>query len=105
MLKKDADLFPDNYTRREILQKRMVCPYSSRGCTAQLIPFDVDGHVKICEFRKTNEKSVTPVKSKIVCNFKEVGCDCVFTTQEQINYHMTSEMQKHLQVEIILYLL
>lgn len=50
-LNKEKDIFPDNFTRREISQQRTKCPNIMRGCLEELSPLDVEAHLLVCDFR------------------------------------------------------
>lgn len=53
-LNKDSDIFPDNFTRREISQQKTKCPNIVRGCLVELSPLDVESHLLVCEYRLVN---------------------------------------------------
>lgn len=99
-LNKEADLFPDNYTKREILQQRVVCPFAMNGCPVQLGPLELDGHITQCEHRNTASRSSLR-ENKIPCSFKDLGCDCILKNEEYLARHMESSVQNHLRVSQI----
>lgn len=92
-LEKD-DIFPDNFTRREISQQRTRCPNISRGCFEELSPLDVETHLLICKFRPPE----LPDNEKLRCMFVEMGCDKKFEDEPELQRHMEQEMQSHLLV-------
>ncbi|XP_043212115.1 TNF receptor-associated factor 6-like [Amphibalanus amphitrite] len=47
----ENDIYPDNYTRREILQLRVHCPNSKSGCPTLVELANVDRHLTECEYQ------------------------------------------------------
>lgn len=83
----ESDLFPDNYTRREIQLIRKSCPNAEQGCPEAVSPLDLDAHVLHCTYRRQHD-----------CTFK--GCGCTFQTNEltDVATHLQNEMSTHLNV-------
>ncbi|XP_018572458.1 TNF receptor-associated factor 6 [Anoplophora glabripennis] len=90
-LKKD-DIFPDNFTRREISQQRTKCPNIIRGCLVELSPLDVEAHLMICEYKAPE----LPENEKVRCSFVDVGCDEKFEDELELQRHLEQFVQKHL---------
>uniref|UniRef100_A0A1B6J2U8 RING-type E3 ubiquitin transferase n=1 Tax=Homalodisca liturata TaxID=320908 RepID=A0A1B6J2U8_9HEMI len=83
------DLFPDNYTRREIAQQRRNCPVEE---CSQLVPLtELEKHVTIHEeYRQQNEN--------IMCTFHNVGCHTQLQSIHQLNAHLNSQLHHHLEL-------
>lgn len=88
----DKDIFPDNFTRREISQQRMRCPNISKGCFEELSPLDIDAHLLVCKFRPPQ----LPDNEKLRCLFVEVGCDRKFDDDPELQRHLEQDIQHHL---------
>ncbi|CAG9860142.1 unnamed protein product [Phyllotreta striolata] len=86
------DVFPDNFTRREISQQRTKCPNIVRGCLEELSPLDVEAHLLVCEFRIPE----LPDNEKLRCSFVDVGCDDKFEDEPELQRHLEQHVQKHL---------
>nr|CAH7731286.1 unnamed protein product [Callosobruchus chinensis] len=86
------DIFPDNFTRREISQQRTKCPNIVRGCLEELSPMDVESHLLICQFRIPE----LPDNEKLRCSFVNVGCDEKFEDEPELQRHLDQQIQKHL---------
>lgn len=93
-LQKDTDIFPDNFTRREISQQRTKCPNIVRGCLEELSPLDIETHVLVCRFRPPE----LPDNEKLRCSFVDVGCDEKFEDEPQLQRHLEQTIQIHLTV-------
>ncbi|ENN73928.1 TNF receptor-associated factor 6 [Dendroctonus ponderosae] len=91
-LNKDKDIFPDNFTRREISQQRTKCPNILRGCLKELSPLDVDTHLLVCEFRPPE----LPDHEKLRCVFVNVGCYEKFEDDPNLQRHLEQNVQQHL---------
>ncbi|XP_055692586.1 TNF receptor-associated factor 6 [Lutzomyia longipalpis] len=89
-LSMDSDIFPDNFTRREILQIKKPCPNATFGCSTNVSPVEMDAHVLICEFRKRT--------TNYTCYFARCGCQFMAPTQEALEAHVRNEMGHHLQL-------
>lgn len=87
------DLFPDNYTRREIKQIRRHCPHADLGCAVVLSPLDVDAHLAECSFAKANQ-----VRQQPECPFSTCGCTFYSADAGQMNSHLHADMAVHLNV-------
>lgn len=86
----ENDLFPDNFTRREIQSMRKPCPNSSHGCQISISPLEMDGHILECSFRER----ITAIE----CSFRQCGCTFKANTQSEIDTHTQNEMAAHLNV-------
>lgn len=93
-LQKDTDIFPDNFTRREISQQRTKCPYIVKGCLEELSPLDIETHLLVCPFRPPE----LPDNEKLRCSFVDVGCDEKFEDEPQLQRHLEQNIQTHLTV-------
>ncbi|KAK5643924.1 hypothetical protein RI129_007769 [Pyrocoelia pectoralis] len=93
-LDKDHDIFPDNFTRREISQQRLKCPNVVRGCLEDLSPLDVEIHLAHCKFAPPK----LPDNEKLRCTFVIFGCDAKFEDEPEQQRHMEQETQKHLML-------
>ncbi|KAM3967957.1 TNF receptor-associated factor 6 [Aphomia sociella] len=89
-----VDIFPDNYTKREIQDQRLSCPYTSKGCTAKVNPFDLEAHIETCEFNKPQTSSQPDIR--VPCSFQAVGCKESFDSEKDMSNHLNNETQKHL---------
>ncbi|KAK9873052.1 hypothetical protein WA026_020786 [Henosepilachna vigintioctopunctata] len=88
------DIFPDNFTRREINQQRTKCPNIIRGCLEQLNPLDVENHLLVCEFKLPE----LPDNEKLRCPFAHLGCEDKFEDEPQLNKHVEMQIHKHLNM-------
>ncbi|XP_022910567.1 TNF receptor-associated factor 6 isoform X2 [Onthophagus taurus] len=91
-LQKDHDIFPDNFTRREISQHRTKCPNIVRGCYEELSPLDVEAHLIICKFNPPQ----LPDNEKLRCLFVDCGCEEKFEDEPERQKHLEKDMQRHL---------
>ncbi|CAH1124565.1 unnamed protein product [Ceutorhynchus assimilis] len=91
-LNKDKDVFPDNFTRREISQQRTKCPNIVRGCLEELSPLDVDEHLLVCQFRVPE----LPDHEKLRCQFVDFGCYEKFEDDPELQRHLQENIQLHL---------
>ncbi|XP_075211965.1 TNF-receptor-associated factor 6 [Lycorma delicatula] len=82
----ENDLFPDNYTRREISQQRVQCPVED--CTEILPLIDAEYHVANCH--QTNEPT------NLQCTFSNVGCDFIPSSMNHLKTHLEKELHNHL---------
>lgn len=88
-----TDIFPDNYTKREILEQRMACPFVASGCDAKVSPLDIDSHIASCSFNKTEKSSEN---GSTTCSFKSLGCKETFQSQEELATHLQDSIQSHM---------
>lgn len=93
-LQKDSDIFPDNFTRREISQHRTKCPNIIRGCYQELSPLDVEAHLLTCKFNPPE----LPDNEKLRCTFVDYGCLAKFEDEPEKQRHLEKDMQYHLTV-------
>lgn len=96
---KKEDIFPDNFTRREISQQRTKCPNIVRGCLAELSPLDVETHLLTCEYKAPE----LPDNEKLRCSFVDVGCEEKFEDEPELQRHLEQHIQKHLAVSFLRY--
>lgn len=82
-LNRTSDLFPDNYTRREIMNQRTVC----KICDAEINLYELDEHTAI----HTN----TPHEDSNECTFRDVGC-LMEVSREKMAEHYELQMHHHL---------
>ncbi|XP_060532304.1 TNF receptor-associated factor 6 [Cylas formicarius] len=87
-----ADIFPDNFTRREISQQKIKCPNIIRGCLKDLSPLDVESHLLVCEFRPPS----LPESEKLQCTFVNVDCRDKFEDELELERHLEQNVPKHL---------
>lgn len=97
-LQKDIDIFPDNFTRREISQQRTKCPNIVRGCLEELSPLDIENHLVVCKFKLPE----LPDNEKLRCSFVDVGCSEKFEDEPQLQRHLEQKIQKHLTVSALI---
>lgn len=93
-LDKDNDIFPDNFTRREISQQRTRCPNLSRGCFEELSPLDIESHLLVCKFKIPE----LPDNEKLRCTFVHVGCHKKFEDEPDLEKHLETDIAAHLNV-------
>lgn len=91
-----ADLFPDNFTRREIKQIRRHCPHADLGCGVVLSPIEMDSHSLECSFAKQ--------KRQPECPFTTCGCTFKSAEPNQMDMHLHGEMSAHLNVSGFMHL-
>ncbi|XP_050342040.1 TNF receptor-associated factor 4 [Nymphalis io] len=89
-----VDIFPDNYTKREIQEQRMSCPFAAKGCSVKVTPLDLDNHIAVCEFNQPEVSSQSTVR--VPCSFHAVGCKETFDSQEDMNAHLHNDIQNHM---------
>lgn len=88
------DIFPDNFTRREINQQRTKCPNIVKGCLEQLNPLDVESHLLICPFKVPE----LPDDEKLRCSFSQLGCEKRFEDEVELNNHLKQQILEHMNV-------
>ncbi|CAH2091694.1 unnamed protein product [Euphydryas editha] len=88
-----VDIFPDNYTKREIQEQRMSCPFAAKGCSIKVTPLDLDTHIAVCEF---NQPEASSQSVRVPCSFQAVGCKETFDSQEDMNNHLHNDIQNHM---------
>lgn len=97
-LRRESDIFPDNFTRREISQQRTKCPNIVRGCLEELSPLDVEAHLMVCKFKPPE----LPENEKLRCSFVTVGCTEKFEDEPELQRHLEQFIAQHLTVRIII---
>ncbi|RZC42466.1 TNF receptor-associated factor 6 [Asbolus verrucosus] len=93
-LHKDVDIFPDNFTRREISQQKTKCPNIVRGCLEELSPLDVETHLAVCKYKPPE----LPENEKLRCSYVHVGCEDKFEDEPELQRHLEQHTQKHLNL-------
>lgn len=88
----ENDLFPDNFTRREIQNMRKPCPNFTFGCQKSISPLEMETHLLDCSFRER----ITVIE----CSFRQCGCEFKANTQSEIDLHVQDEMASHLNVSL-----
>lgn len=89
----DKDIFPDNYTRREIEQIKLKCPNAKLGCDFMASPLEVDRHKHECAYRDDDE----PTEEK--CPFASIKCGFVGRPETNaLEMHLKEDMPHHLQL-------
>lgn len=92
-LSAEHDIFPDNYTRREIEQLKRDCPNSSLGCSVVASPIELHRHLPSCPYRRQQE----PQEEK--CPFAKIKCDFVGRPEtNQLEEHLKADMPHHMQL-------
>lgn len=96
------NIFPDNYTRREIMQSKARCPFANSGCEAVLSLSEMDRHIHVdhassLSSDKTNGSGFPSAADVVDCRFKEYGCD-VRVHPSEIQRHLQADVHKHLNV-------
>ncbi|XP_049865321.1 TNF receptor-associated factor 6-B-like [Pectinophora gossypiella] len=91
-----VDIFPDNYTKREIQEQRMSCPFASKGCAVKVTPLDLDAHIATCEYNQPEASSQPEIR--VPCAFHAVGCKETFDSQEDMNTHLHNDIQSHMSL-------
>ncbi|XP_072941529.1 TNF receptor-associated factor 6-like isoform X2 [Epargyreus clarus] len=89
-----VDIFPDNYTKREIQEHRMSCPFAAKGCTIKVTPLDLDAHIADCTFNQPEASTQSDIR--VPCSFQAVGCKETFESQEDMNNHLHADIQSHM---------
>lgn len=91
----ENDLFPDNYTRREIQQIRKSCPNAELGCKVIMSPLELDDHVMQCTYQHSD------AGQQHECIFKAAGCLFHSIELDEMNIHQANEMTSHLNVTML----
>lgn len=84
----DSDLFPDNYTRREIAQHMISCPVED--CSQQLSLSEAEKHMAECHQVGMTEQG------SALCTFQNVGCSAKFESLTELNSHLDEHLHRHL---------
>lgn len=91
-----SDIYPDNFTRREISNQRTRCPNITRGCLAELSPLDVEQHLLECPYRPPEVR--LPENEKLRCAYVDAGCEEKFEDEPELQRHYEQNLQKHLML-------
>jgi len=98
-------IFPDNYTRREIMASKAKCPYVKEGCTSVLAVDEMEKHIHTEHCSAVNGTITTNVfngshgEHVVECDYKYVGCD-IRVPQVELQRHLEADVHHHLQVLI-----
>ncbi|XP_055845290.1 TNF receptor-associated factor 6 [Episyrphus balteatus] len=91
-LSTEHDVFPDNFTRREIDQIKWKCPNSPLGCNWISSPIEVDKHLLECSYQLPS-----PVEKR--CPFVSVNCPFMATEDGLgVGEHIRQDMQQHMNL-------
>lgn len=94
-LSAEQDIFPDNYTRREIEQLKHKCPNSPHGCAVVASPIELHRHLPSCPYRRQQQQQ--PLEEK--CPFASIKCDFVGRPEtNQLEEHLKTDMPHHMQL-------
>lgn len=89
----DKDIFPDNFTRREIEQIQLKCPNHKLGCDYIASPLEMERHKQNCPYRGDDE----PAEEK--CPFASIKCGFVGRPETNaLEMHLKEDMPHHLQL-------
>lgn len=89
----DKDIFPDNYTKREIEQIQLKCPHLGMGCDYVSSPLEMERHKFNCPYRGDDE----PAEEK--CPFASIKCEFVGRPETNaLEVHLKEDMPHHLQL-------
>ncbi|XP_030378054.1 TNF receptor-associated factor 6 [Scaptodrosophila lebanonensis] len=92
-LSAEHDIFPDNYTRREIEQIKHKCPNSPLGCSVVASPIEVDRHLPSCPYRRQQ------AQREEKCPFASIKCDFVGRPETNaLEEHLKTDMPHHMQL-------
>ncbi|GBP48282.1 TNF receptor-associated factor 6 [Eumeta japonica] len=85
-----ADIFLDNYTKREIREIKLNCPFESKGCPLKLSPLELEAHMAECTYDQAGPSHA------MQCPFHTVGCKDVFKVEEELNKHLQDDLHNHM---------
>jgi len=86
----DKDIFPDNYTRREIEQEKVNCPFPD--CFESLSLLDLEHHyIEAHEQIDSND-------GELSCPFKNIGCDTMISSRSHLIAHKQASVHYHMQL-------
>ncbi|KAK6626702.1 hypothetical protein RUM44_009178 [Polyplax serrata] len=86
VLNKKSDLFPDHFTRREILSRKTTC----RTCKQEMGISELEEHMLVhVEGGRDGDDGL--------CPFKSVGCEAE-VTKETLREHLTKDIHAHLNL-------
>lgn len=98
-----GDLFPDNFTSREIKNIKRPCPNAKLGCAELFSSIDIDQHLeRTCRYTSRNFSSQ---HSTIDCPFTKYGCTFRAISNSQLDTHNQENMRQHLNVSSLRVLL
>ncbi|ODM96721.1 TNF receptor-associated factor 6 [Orchesella cincta] len=85
------NIFPDNFTRREVLQTNVKCP--NTGCTSVHPIGEMEKHIETAHMGCVANGG----GGLLDCPYKEVGC-VVPLRQDQMDRHLKNDVHHHLQL-------
>ncbi|XP_075159002.1 TNF-receptor-associated factor 6 [Haematobia irritans] len=89
----EKDIFPDNFTKREIEQIQLKCPNIKLGCDFISSPLEMQRHKYNCPYRSDEE----PTEEK--CPFASIKCEFVGRPETNaLEMHLKEDMPHHLQL-------
>ncbi|XP_013107963.1 TNF receptor-associated factor 6 [Stomoxys calcitrans] len=89
----ENDIFPDNFTKREIEQIQLKCPNTKLGCDYIASPLEMERHKHNCPYRSDEE----PTEEK--CPFASIKCEFVGRPETNaLEMHLKEDMPHHLQL-------
>ncbi|XP_068141104.1 TNF receptor-associated factor 6 [Drosophila tropicalis] len=103
-LSTDQDIFPDNYTRREIEQLKHKCPNSPMGCSLIASPIELNRHLPTCPYRRQQSEHhpqdlEVDQQQREKCPFASIKCDFVGRPEtNQLEEHLKLDMPHHMQL-------
>ncbi|VVC28103.1 Hypothetical protein CINCED_3A015109 [Cinara cedri] len=83
------NLFPDNYTKREIDEQKVTC--LNKGCVAVIPLLEADQHYASCEFNKNQIN----LHAENVCPFHLIGCKDIVKTKSELMNHLVMNIHRH----------
>ncbi|KAH8416529.1 hypothetical protein KR222_007730 [Zaprionus bogoriensis] len=96
-LSSEQDIFPDNFTRREIEQLKHKCPNSPHGCAVVASPIELHRHLPSCPYRRQQQQQQQQLEEK--CPFASIKCDFVGRPEtNQLEEHLKTDMPLHMQL-------
>lgn len=92
-LNKKLDLFPDHFTRREILNRTTIC----KLCKLEIGLSEMDEHVSSHHHSRRTKKIISEDNGKGCCPFGTFGCD-VDVTENTLKDHLEKDLNLHLNL-------
>lgn len=92
----ENDIFPDNFTKREINQIRphQPCPNINNGCQLNLSPHEMETHILECSFK---DRMTLTTSSCHDCPFRQYGCKTkTIIDRKTLDEHIEKEFTIHL---------
>lgn len=92
----ENNLFPDNFTLREIRQILVPCPHQANGCQKRMSPYELESHIVTCKYGQENVEGGS--QSTEYCSFQSCGCNFKSSDSSEIETHIQQDMPVHLNV-------